>query len=320
MNEVQVTEIKQIEMEINFYKKQTVQSIFEIGNRLIKAKELVPYGEWENWLESKVEFSNRRAQQFMKVSREFKETNTSSFLTLDKMLELTTLDKEERETFIEENPVEDMTTRELRQAIKDKKELEKQVEELKNQEPVIIEKEVEKIVEVMPPDYQSLKGFQQLHANQCHENSKLEGEIQRLKRSVADSNFELEQLKKQQSLLERKAKLNEEEAKKYNKLTKDIENLTREKNDIGRQIAAKTELSGLVVRIEHLLKTELAPIKYSRAINEVSTDAIITRNLRDIVGRVQEWCEEMYQYIPMKGANKIINMEAIDYEYSNDEI
>ncbi len=47
----------------------------------------------------------------------------SSDLSLDKMLLLTNIEADERQGFIESNPVEDMTTRELRQAIKEKKEL-----------------------------------------------------------------------------------------------------------------------------------------------------------------------------------------------------
>lgn len=314
MNEIDNTEIKQIELEINFYKEQTARNIIEIGKRLIKAKELVPYGEWGKWLDEKVEFSQSMASKFMKVAIEFGDSESIPKVGLSKLIMLTSVSQEERETFIEENPVEDMTTRELRQAIKEKKELEEKIEELKNQEPTIIEKEVEKIVQVIPSDYESLKGFQQLHANQCYENSKLEGEIQRLKRSLTDSNFELNQLKSQQDLLEKKAKLNDDEAKKYKQLKDQIEKLSQQKDDLGRQIKARTELSGLVVRIEHILKTELAPIKYSRAINEASTDEVVVNNLRDIVGRVHDWCNEMYQYIPMKNYKDVIEMEVIENE------
>lgn len=62
----------------------------EIGERLIKAKELVEHGEWENWLNKKVDISNNRAREFMRVTREFLNQRTSVSLTLDKMLALTT--------------------------------------------------------------------------------------------------------------------------------------------------------------------------------------------------------------------------------------
>jgi len=157
MGNIEKSDLSQIEAEITVLKHQTAQNIIEIGKRLIKAKELVPYGEWEEWLGEKVDFSTRRAQQFMKVAREFGETKMSSVLTLDKMLELTTLEVEEREKFIKNNPVEDMTTRELRQAIKEKKELENKIKELESKPPKVIEKEVVKEVVKVPDDYEELK-------------------------------------------------------------------------------------------------------------------------------------------------------------------
>lgn len=175
MNELQTTEIKQIELEINFYKEQTARNIIEIGKRLIKAKELVPYGEWGKWLDDKVEFSQSMASKFMKVAIEFGDSESIPKVGLSKLIMLTSVSQEERETFIEENPVEDMTTRELRQAIKENKELleglaqhkhqeeilREENESLKEIEPQIIEKEVEKIVEkivqVVPDDYEYYK-------------------------------------------------------------------------------------------------------------------------------------------------------------------
>lgn len=304
MKEIEKSNLNQIEVEINFYKGQAVQSIFEIGERLIKAKELVSHGEWESWLESKVDFSQWQANKFMKVAREFSNRGSLNNLNQTKIFALLAVPQEERETFIEENPVEDMTTRELRQAIKDKKELEEKIKQLENQDPIVIEKEVE----IVPDDYNYYK---RKHTEYSERMDGLQQMVRDLNGELTDKRFELEKAESEKSILERKAKLNEKEANKYNKLTKDIENLTREKDDIGRQIQAKTELSGLVVRIEHILKTELAPIKYSRAINEVSTDEIIINNLRDIVGRVQEWCNEMYEYT---GNQNIIQVEVIDHE------
>lgn len=153
MNEIQITEIKQIELEISFYKEQTAQNIIEIGKRLIKAKELVPHGEWGKWLEDKAQFKQRNANRFMQVANEFSNSSALTNLTQTKVFTLLSLPIEEREDFIKDNPVEDMTTRELQQAIKEKKELEKKVEELQNQEPKVIETEVETI----PDDYYQMK-------------------------------------------------------------------------------------------------------------------------------------------------------------------
>lgn len=297
MREIKTTEIRQIEVEINFYKGQAVQSIFEIGERLIKAKELVDHGEWENWLEEKVDFSKQQARRLMQVSREFPDRSVASGLSQTKVFELLSVPKDERETFIEENPVEEMTTRELRQAIKEKKELESKIEELENKEPIVIEKEVEKI----PDDYNYYKKSAE----------KLQDQVRNLKRNLEDKESNLESVKSQIEILERKAKLNENDSIKYKQLKDQIENLSKQKDDLGRQIKSRTELSGLVVRIENMLKTELAPIKYSRAINEAKNDEIVIKNLNEIVGRVEDWCYEMKNYT---NNTNIIKAEVINYD------
>lgn len=294
MSEIVSNDIKQIELEINFYKGQAVQSIFEIGERLIKAKELVPHGEWESWLSEKVDFSNRQARRFIQVVEKFPNRTTSAVLGQSKIFEMLALPKEEIETFIEENPVEEMTARELRQAIKEKKELEEKVRELKNN-PVV--KEVEKI----PDDYHKYK----------ETATKMQNEALNLRRQLEDRKLEIDRVNKEKNILERKAKLNQDESDKYESLKRQIESLSKEKNDLGRQIKARTELSGLVVRIEHTLKTELAPIKYSRAISEASSDEIVLNNLRDITQRVQEWVDDMKQYISDPNIVEVLNYEDI---------
>ena len=313
MNEIQTTELNQIEVEINFYKGQAVQSIFEIGERLIKAKKLVDHGEWEDWLKDKVNFSNRQARRFMQVVEQFPNRTLATTLGNTKVFELLTLPKEQIEEFVEVNPVEDMTKLELRQAIKEKKELEKQLEEtqykynevvnkntkLLEQEPTVIEKEVP--VEVVPDDYNYYKKSAE----------KLQDQVRNLKRNLEDKESNLESVKSQIEILERKAKLNENDSIKYKQLKDQIENLSKQKDDLGRQIKSRTELSGLVVRIENMLKTELAPIKYSRAINEAKNDEIVIKNLNEIVGRVEDWCYEMKNYT---NNTNIIKAEVINYD------
>lgn len=282
MDKIDTTEIKQIELEIKFYKNQTVQSVFEVGERLIRAKSIVPHGEWENWLNEKVDFSQERARQIMIVTKEYSNSKTSWNISFDKMFMLTSLKSEERETFIEDNPVEDMTTRELRQAIKEKKELEEKVKELEEREPEIVEKTIEKI----PDDYEYLKDS----------NEKLRKESIRLNHLIEDKDIEINYAKQEKEILERKARLNEKDSNKYKQLQNQIENLSKQKDDLGRQVRAATELSGFAVRMEKFLKNDLAPIKYSRALREAKDDEIVKENLKDIVDRVQEWCNEMYQY------------------------
>lgn len=155
-----------IETEINFYKQQTATGIIEIGKRLIEAKSQLQHGEWGKWLESKIEFSDRTARQFMKVAEEFSTSEIGKRLPISKLYALLDVPTEERETFIQQNNVEEMTTRQLQEAIKAKKEAEarvqnlsSQLQELKNNQSKVVEKVIEKeiVKQVTPPDYEQIK-------------------------------------------------------------------------------------------------------------------------------------------------------------------
>lgn len=127
MNEIQ--NIDTLTTEILILKQQTAQNIIEIGKRLIAAKESLPHGGWGNWLKEKVEFTDRTAQRFMKVANEFSNATTLSDLPKSKAFALLDLPQEDRETFVKENPVNEMTTRELQKAIKEKQDLEEKLKE-----------------------------------------------------------------------------------------------------------------------------------------------------------------------------------------------
>lgn len=128
--------------EIQFYKAQAGQCIVEIGKRLLEAKEQLPHGQWEAWLEKSVEFSLGTAKRFMKIASEYG-SNRSPVIDLPytKLLALLQLPPEEREEFIAEphtvnghqKTVEEMTKRELQAAIKEKNEAVKAREEAERQ-------------------------------------------------------------------------------------------------------------------------------------------------------------------------------------------
>ncbi|MCR8938726.1 DUF3102 domain-containing protein [Brevibacillus laterosporus] len=86
-----------------------------------------------------------------------------------------------------------------------------------------------------------------------------------------------------------------------------------DRGDVERQIESATSISELYVEIEHLLKTKLAPIKYSRAILERKDSEVVCENLRGIINAVQEWCDDISVYLP-RSDRKIIEAEVIYYE------
>lgn len=129
-------EVDTLTAEINIYKQQTGACIVEIGRRLIRAKEILPHGQWAAWLAEKVEFSERTAQNFMRVAKEYANPQPVADLGLTKALLLLQVPENEREEFVAkpheteggEKTVAEMSRRELEKAIRERDEARKRAE------------------------------------------------------------------------------------------------------------------------------------------------------------------------------------------------
>ena len=70
MNTLMNNDLLKIEKEIVSMKNRVAQDLIQIGQKLIDAKRLVPHGEWSVWLSEKVGFSQRTANNLMRVAKE----------------------------------------------------------------------------------------------------------------------------------------------------------------------------------------------------------------------------------------------------------
>ncbi|AFQ44850.1 DUF3102 domain-containing protein [Desulfosporosinus meridiei] len=125
--------LEQIASEINFIKEESgkmlLSNAVEIGRCLTEAKELVPHGEWLKWLTESVSYSRSTASRLMKTFREYgpilsspdgkERPNGASMhhLNYTQGLILFGIPLEDREQFIADNDVGNMSQRELRQTI-----------------------------------------------------------------------------------------------------------------------------------------------------------------------------------------------------------
>lgn len=125
-----------IAIEINSIKEQTRKTLLynsiEIGRKLVEAKALVSHGEWGKWLAESVDYSTSTANNLMRIFEEYggdqitllgDNLKSQAFgnLNYSQAVELLGLPAEEREIFVKENNVEEMSTRELKKAIKELK-------------------------------------------------------------------------------------------------------------------------------------------------------------------------------------------------------
>ena len=60
-------DIEVITQEILDAKRRGGEAILTIGRCLTEAKQAIPHGEWLPWLNERVEFSERTAQNFMRL-------------------------------------------------------------------------------------------------------------------------------------------------------------------------------------------------------------------------------------------------------------
>lgn len=142
MNEM-TRPIEVITQEIQFYKGQACMSMVEIGKRLLEAKQCLPHGAWGEWLKNEVDFSERTAQNFMRIAKEY--TNPQLIADIgnsaSKAIMLLSMPEEEREEFVgeaheingEEKTVAEMTNKELQEVLKELEAERKEKEQLKKQ-------------------------------------------------------------------------------------------------------------------------------------------------------------------------------------------
>lgn len=134
-------------------KKQTAKNIIDIGQYLRWVKEILPYGEFTKYLEEKVDFTRQQANKFMKIYEVYNnESESKSTLQLDwgveKLYTVIAIPENDREKFIEENNIDEISTRELKKKVKEFKNV---VKECPKSDAKIIDVEVEP-VELAPEE------------------------------------------------------------------------------------------------------------------------------------------------------------------------
>lgn len=136
--EVNEARLKALATEINTIKRTTqrlmMQAAIDIGQRLAEVKAAVGHGNWGKWLLENVDYSERTAQNLIRLYEEYGKGQGSLFgeagnpqlvadLSVSQAVALLGIkDADERAEFIEKNDVAAMTKRELEEAIRERNE------------------------------------------------------------------------------------------------------------------------------------------------------------------------------------------------------
>lgn len=298
MNEVVLSNnLSQIELEINHHKQIAGQSIWEIGRRLNHVKENdLAHGQFMEWLK-KIEFSQKVANQFMKVAKELPNYATSQNLGINVLYLIATLPEEEKQEQIEKIEQGDSpTVREL-QEVKRKLKLKDQALEATRGEleRVKLTKVTEKVIEkeVTPDDY---KATQDLNKQLLSKNQDLSDELDSVKRSLRLKEASYEMLEKETS--------------EALALKDSIEHLRADKEKLENSVTNIFNLSKLVTKFENFFDEEMAPLRFKTLVQGIGKDAQIEK-LRDILTLTENWLDEMNKIVPENGRT-IIEGEIIN--------
>lgn len=233
MNEITLSNnLSQIELEINHHKQIAGQSIWEIGRRLNHVKENdLAHGQFMEWLK-KIEFSQKVANQFMKVAKELPNSATSQNLGINALYLIATLPEEEKQEQIEKiEQGESPTVRELQEVKRRLKLKDQALEAVKGElERAKAVKPIEKVIEkeIIPDDY---KATQELNEKLLAKNKELSDSEQAANERVQFIESQLKELMNQRQEVD-------EKSAKYDELTRAIEQSQGQLDSYQKQVSA----------------------------------------------------------------------------------
>ena len=196
--------------------RQLASNLIEIGRLLVEAKTMVEPKNWEQYIWDNFGYSTSSADNWMKLYREygddqeslfdsFRDSQTFGKLSYTQLLALTALPAEERSSFVEHNDVENMSTRQLQQAIKDRDEA---IRKLRESE----DKQVDLEADLDDAKF-DLEKAQNRAAEAQTENKELQAKVSAAEKAQKTAEDEVKKLKKKLSDAEAKSKKAEEKAK-----------------------------------------------------------------------------------------------------------
>lgn len=294
MNEVQLSnDINVITAQIKSYEEAGNYLIWEIGRRLIHVKSNnLNHGEFSEWL-SELGMNQNVANRYMKIVSELDGKYDSSHnLGFQNLYAIATLPEEERTKPHETSKGEvktpdEMTVRELQELKKQLKAKDEQIamqakmiDDLSEQEPEIIEKEV--VVEKIPDDYSFFKGNYEVTKSNYEfyksQNEDLRNEIKNLEERI-----------KQESSSEQETKILQEK----------ITALESTRFEIHEKEKSYKRVTNLSLEIENILDNH-ACLKYSKDFKNLSLDRQAFLELENSIERLEQWISEIKSELPNK--------------------
>lgn len=218
--------------EIRMITEQTKQVVLfnsiEIGRRLTEAKAMVKRGTWGTWLKERVDYSQRTANNFMKIYQEYgrnglaEKSQALANLSYTQALALIDLPEDERARFAEERKAGEMALRRLQEEVRQEKEKVTAVKELANRNAAEAEAKFA----------DALKQKDTQMAKLTAEKAKVAAQIEALEKRAAEAEKSNQKRQKEAIgiALEEERKKLDAAAEKQSELLKQIDELNGQRN------------------------------------------------------------------------------------------
>lgn len=304
MNEM-TRPIEVITQEIKFYSQQAGMSIIEIGKRLHEAKICLPHGEWGNWLKNEVNFSERTAQNFMRIAREYQNPQMIADMgnSATKALLLLSVPAEEREAFVAEEHIIDgeaktvaeMSTREMEDLTKqlaaeraEKEKLQSQLDLFQKDKDDAVDTAVREMENKLEHLYDQKQLAEERERVALTKVSALEQELDEAKmkaeQTVLPDETELEKVR-----AEAEAKARAEMEAKLEKEKANAEKYRKEAAEAEKAIEAHEQAQKEAEEAALQAKDELAKVKAEAAKGpSASTTEVFKVRLETVIGEVNK--------------------------------
>ncbi len=113
-----LSRVEALATEARLYSESMAMNMFQLGRVFVEAKELVAHTEWTGWLLKNSGMSVRSAQQMMGVYKRFANRPSLAGIDKSKLFRMLALPPGKEDEFIEENNLEEMTDRQVQEAVK----------------------------------------------------------------------------------------------------------------------------------------------------------------------------------------------------------
>lgn len=252
-----------------------IQVAAQAGQCLTVIKERVGHGNWGDWCKQNLQFSERKAQNMMKLSAEMRDKNsifanpqTFADIEISKVYELLSAPEEVQKAMIENPEAEDMNVREFKDEIRRLKEelAEERAKEKINESEEELTQAKEKIEELTRQ--LSLRSSEKSEAEWQKELDSLKSEIEKETKKAAKA---AEKLKAAQAEMEKKAE-------EIDRLQKRLENNTQ------------PEIAGFKIHADQLQQSFNACLESAKRIE--SSDAEQAQKMRVALKTIMQKLQE----------------------------